>query len=220
MTMQLEAITNSFIPGAYWTPERAQRAVAAMNARLDTPEVQAMLEHAGDDFNDTHTGELQQPSLSPTLSRDGVRLRRARRGDLPAITDVIVNANLPALFVEEFAEGFAVAEQDGAIIATGGLEIYENAGFLRSIAVTREGRGLGLGREITKLLIADARAARIRDMYLFTQDAVRFWQHMGFADVPMDAWPESARANWQYRYINAHFELMQAMGTHSMWKAI
>ena len=220
MSMQLEAITTSFIPGAYWTPERARRAVAAMNARLETPEVQAMLEHAGDDFNDTHTGKLQQPSRLPKLSRDGVRLRRARRGDLPAITDVIVNANLPPLFIEEFAEGFAVAEQQGAIIAAGGLEIYGNAGFLRSIAVTQEGRGLGLGREITKLLIADARAAGISDIYLFTQDAVLFWQHMGFAGVPMDAWPEAARANWQYRYISAHFAAMQAMGTHSMWKAV
>jgi N-acetylglutamate synthase-like GNAT family acetyltransferase len=147
-----------------------------------------------------------------------VRLRRARRSELAPITELIVAANLPPLFVEEFVCGFAVAEQNGAIIATGGLEIYKDAGFLRSIAVAEAGRGLGLGREITKLLIADARAAGIRDLYLFTQDAVLFWQHMGFVDVPMDAWPEPARANWQYRYISDHYEAMQAMGVHSMWK--
>jgi len=221
MTSKIEATTGSFTPGSYWTPERAKRSVDAMLATLASPAMQAEMEQTGDDFSETHVHGLQQPSRSPSLTREGVAFRRGRQDDVPELTRLIVEADLPALFIEEFVEGFAIADKGGQILAAGGLEVYEGgAGVIRSIAVARAARGLGLGREIAELLMADAGASGMSDVFLFTQDAYLFWNHMGYVDVPMDAWPLPARACWQYRYVVAHGEMMARIGVHSMWKPL
>jgi N-acetylglutamate synthase-like GNAT family acetyltransferase len=220
MTAQTEQATVTFTPGDYWTPERALNAVAAMTAKMATPEMRRILEQMGEDFSETHVGGLQQPSHSPTLTRSGIVFRRAQANDVPELTRVIIEADLPPLFIEEFAEGFIVAENHNRLLAVGGIELYEGgAGFVRNVAVDKAGRGLGLGRDIAELLYADARASGVRDVFLFTQDAYLFWKHMGYIDVPLDAWPLSSRACWQYRYVVEHLELMMRIGVHSMWKA-
>lgn len=224
MTMDLTTTTrpprSTFVPGSYWTPARAHHAVAAMSDALATPEMQAVLNHAGEDFEETHTGELQQPSRHPRLTREGLTFERATIDDVPELTQVIVEANLPAMFIEEFIGGFAVARQSGRIIAAGGMEVYGDAGFLRSIAVVREARGLGLGRNIADLLRADARASRLQHLFLFTQDAYTFWKHVRFTDIALDAWPVAAQACWQWQYVAANQELMRKIGVHSMWRPV
>jgi len=216
---QIQAETDTFVPGSYWTAARVSEAVARMTASLESPAMQAVLEQMGADFTDTHGGEQQQPSLHPQLTRDRLRIRRGRAGDVEALAALIAEANLPPLFIEEYVEGFAVAEQDGRIIAAGGLEVYGKAGaFIRSVAVAPEGRGLGLGREIAELLCEDAHASGVHDIYLFTQDAWFFWQHLGFVDIPMDAWPPATRVCWQYRFLIEHPAFMRSLGVHSMWR--
>ena len=211
---------DGFVAGDYWTPERAQHAVEAMKARLATPEMQAILTHAGEDFNETHTGELQQPSRTPRLNGDGITFRRGIDADVPELVRVISEAKLPPIFVEEFIGGFVIAEKDGRIITAGGMEVYETAGFLRSIAVDKDARGLGLGRRIADLLRADAQASGIEHLFLFTQDAYTFWKHVGFVDIAVDAWPKASQVCWQYRYVVANIDLMRAIGVHSMWRPV
>ena len=69
---------------------------------------------------------------------------------------------------------------------------------------------------MTGLLVADARAAGLTDLYLFTMHAHNFWLRLGFVDVPLDAWKELPRACWQYQFISQHPEA--ATGVYSMWR--
>ena len=134
-----------------------------------------------------------QPS-SVTRSDAVPALRAARRDEIPAITQLVAAADLPPLFVEPYIDGFLVAERDGALLACGGVEIYDDCAVLRSIVVADTTRGLGLGRRLAEALAEQARTAGATELYLFTENAHDFWLHLGYIDVPLDDWAQPPRA--------------------------
>jgi amino-acid N-acetyltransferase len=143
-------------------------------------------------------------------------LRRARPDDVPRMIALIAGADLPPLFVEEFLGGFVAVEQDGEVAGCGGLEVYEDCGVIRSVVVDESARGFGLGRRLAEMLMDDARARGITDIYLFTADAWDFWWRLGFEDVTYEDWNEPARACWQYQFLSQNRHLMPDI--HTMWR--
>ena len=217
-----QSAIEGFAPGSYWTPERAGRAVAAMTSLYEAPGFREAVDASRDSFADTHQpGVLQTPS-EPTgvIAPEQLSYRRAEPADIPRLNELISSASLPALFVEEFIGGFVVVEHSGAIIGCGGGEIYEDCSVIRSVVVEQAARGLRLGRRIAELLIEDARQAEVRDCYLVTADAWSFWKHVGFVDVPFEAWREPAQLSWQWRYLVENRAEFDAFGGHTMWRRI
>ncbi len=146
-------------------------------------------------------------------------LRAATPDDIPGMAALIASAGLPPLFIEEYVDGFLVAERDGGLLACGGGEVYGDCAVLRSIVVADAARGLGLGRQLAEGLIERVRAAGATELYLFTQDAHAFWQHLGFVDVALDDWAQPPRASWQYQFISINRNMDEFAGIHSMWRA-
>ena len=93
------------------------------------------------------------------------------------------------------------------------------AAALYLTAVKEAARRLGLGRLVVELLIQDAVSSGARELFLFTGDAWEFWQKLGFADVPLEDWPEATRASWQYQHVSAHWAKMGSW-LHSMRRAV
>jgi amino-acid N-acetyltransferase len=154
-----------------------------------------------------------------TTDETQVTFRTARSDDVSAISAMIASEHLPPFFIEDFLDGFIVAELDGTMLACGGVEIYGECAVLRSIVVAPEARGLRLGRRIVELLVKLAIDRGAKDLYLFTMDAWAFWKHVGFADVALDEWREPARACWQYEYISQNRDHEMFAGMHAMWRS-
>jgi amino-acid N-acetyltransferase len=216
---------DEFVPGSVWTPELRRDAVARMLALLASPEMQQAMDDAADSPDPNSAAAEFAAVATPASSRndapiDGAKcmIRRARADDIPRMAQMMVEANLPPLFIEEWLPGFAAVEHEGEVVACGGVEIYDGACVIRSIVVDPRARKLGLARTITDLLIADARAERATDAYLFTVEAYPFWKRLGFMDVALDEWKESPRQSWQYQFISAHPDAVE--GVHSMRKRI
>ncbi len=220
-------MSTDFTPGAYWTPDRAQAAAASVSEQLASPQMQAFMREiataaaAGADPAATAaqasaTGPARAASATPVRAA-ACHYRRGRAADVPAFAQLIIAGDLPPLFIEEFVEGFVAVEHDGEIIGCGGLEVFGDSGVIRSIVVDERGRGQNIAQEMTGLLVADARAAGISDLYLFTMHAHNFWLRLGFTDVPLDAWKELPRACWQYQFLS-QFPAV-ATGVYSMWRA-
>ena len=213
---------DTFKPGAYWTPERAEHAARRMLDVLASPAMQAMMDEASAASGDPAAtvaavfAVQKADGHSGPVSAARIRFRRGEARDVPRLVQLIALANLPPLFIEEFLPGFAVAEHDGEIVGCGGLELYGDCGVIRSVVTDERARGLGLGRRISELLIADAQAFGVSDVYLFTQDAWAFWKHLGFIDVPLDRWKQPPRSSWQYQFIAQHPEF--AGEIHTMWR--
>jgi amino-acid N-acetyltransferase len=69
------------------------------------------------------------------------------------MTELISAANLPAIFIEEFLDGFVAAEREGELVGCGGVETYGDCAVIRSVAVDGAARGLGIGRRIAEMLM-------------------------------------------------------------------
>ena len=156
--------------------------------------------------------------MPSSASIENVAFRAARPDDLPRTAELIAAAHLPPMFIEEFLGGFIAVERDGAVIACGGIEIYGDCAVIRSVVVDEAGRGLGLGGRLAEALLANARAAGASDAYLFTADALPFWQHYGFAEVTFGDWKDAPRACWQYQFLSQNRDMVPEI--HTMWRRI
>jgi amino-acid N-acetyltransferase len=113
-----------------------------------------------------------------------MRIEPAALSDLPAITALLMDAELPAHdLAGHFPAAYVVARDGGAIGGCAGLERYGRAGLLRSVTVAPRVRGSGLGRALVGERIAAARAAELEAVYLLTTTAAAFFRRLGFVDV-------------------------------------
>jgi N-acetylglutamate synthase-like GNAT family acetyltransferase len=133
---------------------------------------------------------------------------------------MIEQANLPPMFIDEFLDGFLVGEREGEILGCGGQEMYGTSAVIRSVVVSPQAQGTGLGGRIARLLLERAREAGASDAYLFTMDAWEFWKHLGFADVALEEWREEPRECWQYVVISQNREMEMFASVHSMWRSL
>ena len=119
-------------------------------------------------------------------------MRRATPHDWPNIAALLLKAHLPLAGAEEHLSDFFLAERDGILIGTAGLERYGNTALLRSVAVAPTERGQGLGQALVQQAIAEAAASGLCQVVLLTTTAADFFPRFGFrtiqrADVPLPA---------------------------------
>ncbi len=145
-----------------------------------------------------------------------VTFRPARTDDVPRMVQLISSAELPAAFIAEVLDGFIVAERAGAVVACGGVEMYETCAVIRSVVVDPASQGEGIGAEIARRLMDAARDAGATDVYLFTAQAHPFWLRLGFVDVTFEEWKAPARANWQYQFLSQNRTMIPDI--HTMWR--
>ncbi len=129
-------------------------------------------------------------------------------------------ADLPPMFIDEFLDGFIVAERAGEIVSCGGLELYGSSAVIRSVVVAPDARGTGLGGRIASVLVDKARQAGATDAYLFTMDAWEFWKHLGFVDVAFEEWREEPRECWQYVFMSQNRDSEMFATAHTMWRGL
>jgi N-acetylglutamate synthase-like GNAT family acetyltransferase len=199
-----------------------------MAARYASPEMQAFMRQvaagaaAGGDpaalAASMAAGAAPHERDAAPVRAAACRYRRGRASDIPALARLIVAGELPPLFIEEFVEGFVAVEHDGELVGCGGLEIYDDAGVIRSVVVDERGRGQRIGERIADLLMAEAAYAGLSELYLFTMHAHDFWLRLGYVDVPLDVWSAPPCVCWQYQFLAGHPEA--AAGVFSMRRSV
>jgi amino-acid N-acetyltransferase len=119
-----------------------------------------------------------------------VRIERALASDTPAVEALLAAAGLPLEGAAEALATGVVARDGEAVVGAAAVERYGEAGLLRSVVVTEPLRGTGLGRELVAAAEDLARDRGIRELYLLTETAARWFPRLGYAVVPR----EEARA--------------------------
>jgi len=86
-----------------------------------------------------------------------------------------------------------VARLEGRVVGSAGLEHYEPAALLRSVAVRQDLRGTGLGRRLTEATLELSRNLVVAEAYLLTEAADLFFLRFRFRPIPRSGLPLGVR---------------------------
>lgn len=93
---------------------------------------------------------------------------------------------------------FVGTTYQGALIAVGGLEIYNKTALLRSVATSPEYRGRGLAQAIVGELEKLADSCGVSSLYLLTETASNFFEKLGYQQVERSTAPDDITATRQF----------------------
>jgi len=110
-------------------------------------------------------------------------IRGAETEDLPQVLALLESAGLMTAGVPGHLGGFLVAAQEGRIIGTAGLELYDEVALLRSVAVAQQFRRRGLGSRLVAEALRLAGRREVRDVTLLTTSAAPFFRRLGFREL-------------------------------------
>ena len=128
----------------------------------------------------------------------GLRFRRAKQADWPAIAQLLEQAALPIAGAREHLAEFVVAVDQDRIIGSAGLERYGDAALLRSVALTPSARGGGEGRRLVERVLGHAAREGINDVVLRTTTAEAFFARLGFAPIALADVPAAIKQSSEF----------------------
>jgi amino-acid N-acetyltransferase len=126
-------------------------------------------------------------------------IESAKDRDLPEVRSLLQRLSLPLDGVDEHVKTMLVAREDGHVVGTAALELYEDAALLRSVAVHPRQQGKRLGHELTEAALRLAAAHSADTVFLLTTTAERFFPKFGFEPIARDDVPVSVQASVEFR---------------------
>ena len=123
----------------------------------------------------------------------------ATRDDLVAVLELLEQSRLPKAGVGENIQNFVLVLEQDKIIGCAGLEIHENAGLLRSVAVASDHQKQGLGSRLTEGILDLAEHYRLSSISLLTETAKDYFPRFGFVEVSRKDLPESLKNSAEFK---------------------
>ncbi len=136
--------------------------------------------------------------MTGTAARQEFSIRTGGMADRSAVERLLTASKLPTAGISDSLDGFLVAESEGSVIGTIGIERYGVYGLLRSAAVDPAWQGKGLGRSLVEQLLSSARATELRAVYLLTTTAEGYFPAFGFSRVARESVPAEVRESVEF----------------------
>jgi len=133
-----------------------------------------------------------------------INFRPATPKDIPIIEDLLSRVNLPTNEVDPQKHAFFVGEEDRKVVVTAGLEVFGKSGLLRSVAVAPELQSKGLGGQMYKFVMEKIRATDLREVWLLTTTAEKFFGKLGFEKRKREEAPPDIQNSWQFEHGACH----------------
>lgn len=130
------------------------------------------------------------------MGKDNVTLRKARIVDVPQIHKMVngfaAQGEMLGRSRSELYEGlrdFFVVEKDGVVLGCSALHInWEDLAEVRSLAVSPELQGQGMGKTLVNACVEEARSLGIARVYALTYRP-EFFEGIGFSRTPKESLP-------------------------------
>jgi amino-acid N-acetyltransferase len=117
-------------------------------------------------------------------------IRRVEPQDLPAVLALLGEAQLPTDGVAEHFDTFFVVDHGSRIAACAGLELRGDAALVRSLAVTADMRGSGIGAAVLRRVLYEVRDCA-GGVYALTTTAEAYLARFGFERVARGLVPQA-----------------------------
>lgn len=128
-----------------------------------------------------------------------VRIERATEADGPSLVRLLTESGLPTDGLADHLETAFVAREETRTVGCAALEVYADGALLRSVAVSPEARGGGLGRRLTEAALALAESLDAPAVYLLTTTAEEYFPRLGFVAISRAEVPAGVRASVEFR---------------------
>ena len=124
---------------------------------------------------------------------------KATKDDIPAITTLLNESNLPPDDLERWIDNFLVLTIEGKIEGCIGLEQWDSVGLLRSFVVSENYRSRGLGIRLYTKLIALAKEMNLSALLLLAMGASNFFEKNGFKFIKRNEATKSVKNSVQFK---------------------
>jgi amino-acid N-acetyltransferase len=120
----------------------------------------------------------------------GQRRNYFRRPAAQAVKTLLADAQLPAADITDaHLEHFFGCGTDGELQGVVGLELYLPVALLRSLAVAAHAQGRGVGSALLAQAERHAHGRGVREIYLLTTTAARFFERAGYERIAREEAP-------------------------------
>lgn len=144
-----------------------------------------------------------------------VTLRRAQAKDRPLVESVLRTHELSLDGMDEHFGNFWVADADGKVVGTAGLEVHGRLGLFRSLAVDTDLSGTGIGSRLTWQLLEEAVGLGLREVFLLTTTAAEFFPRFGFVRLRRREVPKELQESAEFAACPASATVMRWSPTAS-----
>ena len=127
--------------------------------------------------------------------------RASTADDLTAIRTLLESAGLPTSDLASARPEFVAIRDERGLVAAGALQRFGATALLRSVAVSANRRGMGLGGAIVSELERRAREAGVERLILLTQTAASFFAQRGYQVMERSAAPADVRESEEFRTL-------------------
>jgi amino-acid N-acetyltransferase len=127
-----------------------------------------------------------------------LEIRPAKARDFEEVRALLGLAGLPTADVADDAGAYFLAVRAAELLGCVGLERHGNFGLLRSLAVTPDARGQGVGAALIRTVLEAARSQEVRALYLLTTTAAEYFPRVGFQEIDRTQVPASVRASSEF----------------------
>lgn len=125
-------------------------------------------------------------------------IRAGTRDDLSSIRDLLQQAQLPVADLESSKVVFFVADLDDVPVGAVGLQVFGASALLRSLVVSDDRRGTGLGRALLATAEEMARRMQVRELVLLTTSAGTWFARHGYAGCDRAQIAEAIRSSAEF----------------------
>ncbi|MFC5412485.1 arsenic resistance N-acetyltransferase ArsN2 [Larkinella bovis] len=131
-------------------------------------------------------------------SRPMIQLQNVRPDEQQALITLLQKVQLLTDDLPADLSDFVIAKEHDTLIGVAGLERFGSVGLLRSVAVDPPYRGQHIAAQLIGRLLETAEAAGLREVYLITTTADRYFERHGFQPVNRQDVPTTIQQTQQF----------------------
>jgi amino-acid N-acetyltransferase len=113
-----------------------------------------------------------------------VEITKASKNDLEIAYSLLKLVDLPVEGVDDNFHNFFVIWEGDQLQGCAGVEIYEDIGVIRSVAVHPSFQGRALNRKQVKIIEKFSTERGLNKIYLLTENAKKFFSELKFIVIP------------------------------------
>ncbi|MET3980321.1 amino-acid N-acetyltransferase [Mucilaginibacter sp. UYP25] len=117
------------------------------------------------------------------------------------VINLLTSTILPTGDLPDTLENFFVSVQDNRVVGVAGLEIYDEYGLLRSLAVNELYRNKAIGAQLLSRIEALASETGLKAIYLLTETAKDYFENKGYEHIARMDIPDPVKRSSEFTQV-------------------